>query len=180
MKYFNPRTKQSSTFSVFFWQKQRQTKARNALGNEMVTEKKLASILPLYSLFLKLLMWFRIFFLNLMDSRTDFFLFLANLSDWVMVYIRIELISLVSLVGTYFHCVLLYSDARVMWDQKTGRSRGFGFVSFRNQQVIFHIWYVLTVWAFSLMYGKLIHHLYLYLSLQEAQSAINDLTGMSD
>ncbi|RRT44935.1 hypothetical protein B296_00044054 [Ensete ventricosum] len=32
-----------------------------------------------------------------------------------------------------------------MWDQKTGRSRGFGFVSFRNQQ--------------------------------DAQSAINDLTG---
>lgn len=28
-------------------------------------------------------------------------------------------------------------DARVMWDQKTGRSRGFGFVSFRNQQVAF-------------------------------------------
>lgn len=26
-------------------------------------------------------------------------------------------------------------DARVMWDQKTGRSRGFGFVSFRNEQV---------------------------------------------
>ncbi|KAL5650568.1 hypothetical protein ACJX0J_041377, partial [Zea mays] len=26
------------------------------------------------------------------------------------------------------------SDASVMWDQKTGRSRGFGFVSFRNQQ----------------------------------------------
>ncbi|KAI5063219.1 hypothetical protein GOP47_0022243 [Adiantum capillus-veneris] len=26
------------------------------------------------------------------------------------------------------------SDARVMWDQRTGRSRGFGFVSFRNQQ----------------------------------------------
>lgn len=25
------------------------------------------------------------------------------------------------------------SDARVMWDNKTGRSRGFGFVSFRNQ-----------------------------------------------
>lgn len=37
------------------------------------------------------------------------------------------------------------SDARVMWDQKTGRSRGFGFVSFRSQQ--------------------------------DAQSAINDLTG---
>jgi nucleolysin TIA-1/TIAR len=37
------------------------------------------------------------------------------------------------------------SDARVMWDQKTGRSRGFGFVAFRNQQ--------------------------------DAQSAINDLTG---
>ncbi|CAK9324772.1 unnamed protein product [Citrullus colocynthis] len=47
-----------------------------------------------------------------------------------------------------FACFSAYSscsDARVMWDQKTGRSRGFGFVSFRNQQ--------------------------------EAQSAINDLTG---
>lgn len=30
-----------------------------------------------------------------------------------------------------------FRDARVMWDQKTGRSRGFGFVSFRNQQVLF-------------------------------------------
>ncbi|KAF2618308.1 hypothetical protein F2Q68_00042231 [Brassica cretica] len=36
-----------------------------------------------------------------------------------------------------FSCFSVYpscSDARVMWDQKTGRSRGFGFVSFRNQQ----------------------------------------------
>ncbi|XP_027167591.1 oligouridylate-binding protein 1B [Coffea eugenioides] len=47
-----------------------------------------------------------------------------------------------------FACFSVYpscSDARVMWDQKTGRSRGYGFVSFRNQQ--------------------------------DAQSAINDLTG---
>ncbi|XP_074268241.1 oligouridylate-binding protein 1B-like [Silene latifolia] len=47
-----------------------------------------------------------------------------------------------------FACFSVYpscSDARVMWDQKTARSRGFGFVSFRNQQ--------------------------------DAQSAINDLTG---
>ncbi|PPR91148.1 hypothetical protein GOBAR_AA29545 [Gossypium barbadense] len=47
-----------------------------------------------------------------------------------------------------FACFSVYpscSDARVMWDQKTGRSRGFGFVSFRNQQ--------------------------------DAQSAINDLSG---
>ncbi|GFY97222.1 oligouridylate binding protein 1B [Actinidia rufa] len=47
-----------------------------------------------------------------------------------------------------FACFSVYpscSDGRVMWDQKTGRSRGFGFVSFRNQQ--------------------------------DAQSAINDLTG---
>ncbi|PWA96671.1 Nucleotide-binding, alpha-beta plait [Artemisia annua] len=47
-----------------------------------------------------------------------------------------------------YACFSVYSscsDARVMWDQKTGRSRGFGFVSFRNQQ--------------------------------DAQSAINDLTG---
>jgi nucleolysin TIA-1/TIAR len=36
-----------------------------------------------------------------------------------------------------FACFSIYpscSDARVMWDQKSGRSRGFGFVSFRNQQ----------------------------------------------
>ncbi|KZV43475.1 RNA-binding family protein [Dorcoceras hygrometricum] len=35
-----------------------------------------------------------------------------------------------------FACFSVYpscSDARVMWDQKTGRSRGFGFVSFRHQ-----------------------------------------------
>ncbi|MCL7042231.1 hypothetical protein MKW94_012904 [Papaver nudicaule] len=50
--------------------------------------------------------------------------------------------------ATLFACFSVYSscsDARVMWDQKTGRSRGFGFVSFRNEQ--------------------------------EAQRAINDLTG---
>jgi len=38
--------------------------------------------------------------------------------------------------ATLFACFSVYpscSDARVMWDQKTGRSRGFGFVSFRNQ-----------------------------------------------
>ncbi|KAE8696386.1 Oligouridylate-binding protein 1B [Hibiscus syriacus] len=50
--------------------------------------------------------------------------------------------------ATLFACFSVYpscSDARVMWDQKTGRSRGFGFVSFCSQQ--------------------------------EAQSAINDLSG---
>ncbi|KAK7259730.1 hypothetical protein RIF29_25343 [Crotalaria pallida] len=39
--------------------------------------------------------------------------------------------------ATLFACFSVYpscSDARVMWDQKTGRSRGFGFVSFWNQQ----------------------------------------------
>ncbi|KAK4730597.1 hypothetical protein R3W88_023585 [Solanum pinnatisectum] len=33
-----------------------------------------------------------------------------------------------------FVVILVQRDARVIWDQKTGRSRGFGFVSFRNQQ----------------------------------------------
>lgn len=50
--------------------------------------------------------------------------------------------------ATLFACFSVYpscSDARVMWDHKTGRSKGYGFVSFRNQQ--------------------------------DAQSAINDLTG---
>ncbi|CAN6487335.1 unnamed protein product [Victoria cruziana] len=39
--------------------------------------------------------------------------------------------------ATLYACFSVYlscSDARVMWDHKTGRSRGFGFVSFRNQQ----------------------------------------------
>uniref|UniRef100_A0A803QT49 RRM domain-containing protein n=2 Tax=Cannabis sativa TaxID=3483 RepID=A0A803QT49_CANSA len=39
--------------------------------------------------------------------------------------------------ATLFACFSVYpscSDAKVMWDQKTGRSRGFGFVAFRNQQ----------------------------------------------
>ncbi|KAJ4756278.1 Oligouridylate-binding family protein [Rhynchospora pubera] len=39
--------------------------------------------------------------------------------------------------ATLFACFSVYtscSDARVMWDQKSGRSRGFGFVSFRSQQ----------------------------------------------
>ncbi|CAN1136270.1 Oligouridylate-binding protein 1 [Linum perenne] len=39
--------------------------------------------------------------------------------------------------ATLYACFSSYptcSDARVMWDQKTGRSRGFGFVSFRSQQ----------------------------------------------
>ncbi|XP_015896176.1 RNA-binding protein 208 [Ziziphus jujuba] len=50
--------------------------------------------------------------------------------------------------ATLYACFSVYnscSDARVMWDHKTGRSKGYGFVSFRNQQ--------------------------------DAQSAINDLTG---
>ncbi|KAG5569561.1 hypothetical protein H5410_059327 [Solanum commersonii] len=39
--------------------------------------------------------------------------------------------------ATLFACFSVYpscSDARVMWDQKIGRSRGFGFVSFHDQQ----------------------------------------------
>jgi RNA recognition motif-containing protein len=39
--------------------------------------------------------------------------------------------------ATLFAAFCMYpscSDARVMWDQRSGRSRGFGFVSFRSQQ----------------------------------------------
>ncbi|KAL6491759.1 Oligouridylate-binding protein 1B [Orobanche gracilis] len=60
-----------------------------------------------------------------------------------------------------YACFSVYpscSDARVMWDQKTGRSRGFGFVSFRNQQR-------------PILDGLV------FFPPQDAQSAINDLTG---
>ena len=71
----------------------------------------------------------------------------------------------------------VFRDARVMWDQKTGRSRGFGFVSFRSQQVIILI-------GVSLCFVFLFCTVILYdpnltfsSSTQDAQSAINDLTG---
>lgn len=82
----------------------------------------------------------------------------------------------------------LCRDARVMWDQKTGRSRGFGFVSFRNQQVDSSI----SLAMFLLLYRYTPSFLKCALSNrgvifcihdltpceQDAQSAINDLNGM--
>lgn len=69
------------------------------------------------------------------DTSGHFHIFVGDLSP------EVTDATLYACFSAYSSC----SDARVMWDQKTGRSRGFGFVSFRNQQ--------------------------------EAQSAINDLTG---
>jgi hypothetical protein len=43
-----------------------------------------------------------------------------------------------NLMFVFITCVIC-SDARVMWDHKTGRSKGYGFVSFRNQQVLFPV-----------------------------------------
>ncbi|KAH0459719.1 hypothetical protein IEQ34_012533 [Dendrobium chrysotoxum] len=39
-----------------------------------------------------------------------------------------------SMLFNHFQVYPSCSDARVMWDNKTGRSRGYGFVSFRNKQ----------------------------------------------
>lgn len=69
------------------------------------------------------------------DTSSHFNIFVGDLSP------EVTDAMLYACFSTYHSC----SDARIMWDQKTGRSRGFGFVSFRNQQ--------------------------------DAQSAINDLTG---
>nr|GMC55736.1 oligouridylate-binding protein 1B [Ipomoea batatas]GME20214.1 oligouridylate-binding protein 1B [Ipomoea batatas] len=69
------------------------------------------------------------------DTSSHFNIFVGDLSP------EVTDAMLFACFSTYPSC----SDARIMWDQKTGRSRGFGFVSFRNQQ--------------------------------DAQSAINDLTG---
>lgn len=37
---------------------------------------------------------------------------------------------------TFPSSLIICSDARVMWDHKTGRSKGYGFVSFRDHQVM--------------------------------------------
>lgn len=34
---------------------------------------------------------------------------------------------------SFFYSFFFLSDARVMWDQSTGRSRGYGFVAFREK-----------------------------------------------
>lgn len=62
-----------------------------------------------------------------------------------------------------------------MWDQKTGRSRGFGFVSFRNQQVF----KMLFAKAFFLVIPNIVIPYVFIFFIQEAQSAINDLNGMT-
>ncbi|KAB1670394.1 hypothetical protein ES319_1Z170900v1 [Gossypium barbadense] len=69
------------------------------------------------------------------DTSGHFNIFVGDLSP------EVTDAMLYACFSVYHSC----SDARVMWDQKTGRSRGFGFVSFRSQQ--------------------------------DAQSAINDLSG---
>nr|GEV18783.1 oligouridylate-binding protein 1B-like [Tanacetum cinerariifolium] len=58
------------------------------------------------------------------DTTGHFNIFVGDLSP------EVTDAMLYACFSVYASC----SDARVMWDQKTGRSRGFGFVSFRNQQ----------------------------------------------
>ncbi|GMI82160.1 oligouridylate binding protein 1B [Hibiscus trionum] len=58
------------------------------------------------------------------DTSDHFNIFVGDLSP------EVTDAMLYACFSVYQSC----SDARVMWDQKTGRSRGFGFVSFRNQQ----------------------------------------------
>ncbi|CAH9055868.1 unnamed protein product [Cuscuta epithymum] len=58
------------------------------------------------------------------DTSSHYNIFVGDLSP------EVTDVMLLSCFSAYPSC----SDARVMWDQKTGRSRGFGFVSFRNQQ----------------------------------------------
>ncbi|XP_062189818.1 oligouridylate-binding protein 1-like isoform X2 [Phragmites australis] len=58
------------------------------------------------------------------DTTDHFNIFVGDLSP------EITDSALFAFFSGYASC----SDARVMWDQKTGRSRGYGFVSFRDQQ----------------------------------------------
>eukprot|EP00850_Spirogloea_muscicola_P019313 SM000188S03808 [mRNA] locus=s188:71901:76160:- [translate_table: standard] len=57
------------------------------------------------------------------DTTGHFSIFVGDLSP------EITDASLYAAFSIYLSC----SDARVMWDQRSGRSRGFGFVSFRMQ-----------------------------------------------
>jgi hypothetical protein len=70
-----------------------------------------------------------------------------------------------------------------MWDQKTGRSRGYGFVSFRNQQVLIlshkHlICCFKKIYEFVLLCIPVTFAEIALFHLQDAQSAINGLNGM--
>lgn len=58
------------------------------------------------------------------DTSGHFHIFVGDLSP------EVTDSTLFAGFSSYTSC----SDARVMWDNKSGRSRGFGFVSFRNQQ----------------------------------------------
>ncbi|AQK51290.1 Oligouridylate-binding protein 1C [Zea mays] len=58
------------------------------------------------------------------DTSGHFHIFVGDLSS------EVNDATLYACFSAYPSC----SDARVMWDNKTGRSRGYGFVSFRNQQ----------------------------------------------
>ncbi|XP_031105536.1 oligouridylate-binding protein 1B-like isoform X1 [Ipomoea triloba] len=58
------------------------------------------------------------------DTSSHYNIFVGDLSP------EVTDAMLFTCFSTYPSC----SDARVMWDQNTGRSRGYGFVSFRNEQ----------------------------------------------
>ncbi|KAL3625283.1 ubiquitin-specific protease ubp1 [Castilleja foliolosa] len=58
------------------------------------------------------------------DTSSHFSIFVGDLSP------EVTDATLFAFFSVYPSC----SDAKVMWDQKTGRSRGFGFVFFRTQQ----------------------------------------------
>ncbi|CAM6082536.1 unnamed protein product [Calypogeia fissa] len=58
------------------------------------------------------------------DTTGHFNIFVGDLSP------EVTDATLFAAFSVYPSC----SDARVMWDQRSGRSRGFGFVSFRSQQ----------------------------------------------
>ncbi|KAI4967897.1 hypothetical protein ZWY2020_011203 [Hordeum vulgare] len=62
------------------------------------------------------------------DTSGHFHIFVGDLSS------EVNDATLYACFSTYPSCYVSFYDARVMWDNKTGRSRGYGFVSFRNQQ----------------------------------------------
>ncbi|PWZ54731.1 Oligouridylate-binding protein 1B [Zea mays] len=98
------------------------------------------------------------------DTSGHFHIFVGDLSS------EVNDATLYACFSAYPSC----SDARVMWDNKTGRSRGYGFVSFLCISYTMHMKF-----DYELAFPSALHLLTcaICLLVQEAETAIAEMTG---